>query len=100
VNGANDTFQITHPFHPLCGQTFPLITLHQAWGEERVAYRDETGKLHSFPTAWTNLAPPDPFVSQAAGRSHFRLMDLLELSRRLAALTSTNAGGLATGGVK
>ena len=29
-------FTIIHPFHPLYGHTFPLLSQHLAWGEERV----------------------------------------------------------------
>lgn len=46
-------------------------------------YQDETGALHSLPLAWTSLATEDPFVSLAAGRSAFRVVDLVELSRRV-----------------
>ena len=46
-------------------------------------YHDEAGILRALPLAWTSLAPVDPFVSLAAGRSAFRLLDLLELARLL-----------------
>ena len=49
-------------------------------------YHDEAGRLCSLPLAWTNLAFDDPFVSQAAGRSAFRVTDLLELARLVAFL--------------
>jgi hypothetical protein len=83
LNGEAETFEITHPFHPLSGKTFELVTVRRNWGEERVYYQDETGALHSLPLAWTSLAPEDPFVSLAAGRSAFRVVDLVELSRRV-----------------
>jgi len=63
-----------------------LVTCHRNWGEERVYYHDEAGALHSLPLAWTSIAAEDPFVSLAAGRSAFRVTDLLELSRLLACL--------------
>ena len=53
-------------------------------------YHDEAGRLCSLPLAWTNLAFTDPFVSLAAGRSAFRVTDLLELARLIAFLS----GGL------
>lgn len=77
---------MTHPFHPLSGKTFVLVTCRRNWGEERVYYHDETGTLCSLPLGWTSLAPIDPFVRFSAGRAAFRLVDLLELSRLLAAL--------------
>jgi Family of unknown function (DUF5372) len=86
LGGENETFQVTHPFHPLSGKVFELVTCHTNWGDEQVYYHDETGKLCSLPLKWTSLAPADPFVSLSAGRAAFRVSDLLELSRLLASL--------------
>jgi hypothetical protein len=70
-------FTVTHPFHPLTGQQFPLIAQRLAWGEPRVFFRDPpTGRLRSLPTTWTNLAPPNPFVVLAAGHAILRFTDL------------------------
>jgi len=81
------TFQVTHPFHPLRGKVFVLVICRINWGEQRAYYHDESGALCSIPLAWTSLAPVDPFVSLAAGRALFRVADLLELSRCLASLS-------------
>jgi hypothetical protein len=35
--------------------------------------------LIAMPTSWTDAAAPDPFVTLAAGRAHFRMEDLLQL---------------------
>jgi hypothetical protein len=78
------TFTVTHPFPPLSGQQLPLIAQRLAWGEPRVFFHDPaTGRLRSLPTAWTTLAPPDPFVVLAAGRAILRFTDLQTLSRLL-----------------
>lgn len=77
---------MTHPFHPLSGKVFELVTCRNNWGEQRAYYQDEMGTLHSIPLAWTSLAPVDPFVILAAGRALFKVTDLLELSRLLASL--------------
>jgi hypothetical protein len=69
-----------------------LVTCRHNWGEDRVYYHDEVGVLHSLPTAWTSMAPADPFVSLAAGRSVFRVADLLELARLLASLARAREG--------
>jgi hypothetical protein len=37
TNGEH-RFTITHPFHPLCGHTLPLLSQRFAWGEERVFF--------------------------------------------------------------
>jgi hypothetical protein len=77
-------FTITHPFHPLSGQQFPLLAQRVAWGEPRVFFHDPlTGSLRSLPTAWTDLAPANPFVALAAQRAILRLVDLQALVRLL-----------------
>ena len=79
--GEAETFQITHPFHPLYGKTFLLLTYRHTWGDDRVYYHDEGGNLRSIPAGWTNVLGEDPFVMVAAGRSALRVADLLELRR-------------------
>ena len=79
-------FTITHPFHPLSSQQFPLLAQRVAWGEPRVFFHDPlTGSVRSLPTAWTDLAPPDPFLALSAGRAILRLIDLQVLVRLLQA---------------
>ena len=80
------TFRVTHPFHPLSGRTFPLVTVRHNWGEDRVYYHDAQGLLVSIPAGWTDVIPLDPVVALSAGRSPFRLDDLLELTRLVAPL--------------
>lgn len=68
-----------HPFHPLRGQQFDLIEVRQCWGLERVYYHDEQGRLARMPAEWTTAVEPDPYVVVSAGRSLFRVGDLLRL---------------------
>lgn len=42
-------------------------------------FEDEEGCGCSLPTAWTTVAVADPFVVLSAGRSFFRIEDLLSL---------------------
>ena len=44
-------------------------------------FHDLDGELRLLPARWTSLAAPDPFVTIAAGRSWFRIQDLVELVR-------------------
>jgi len=37
--------------------------------------------MHSLPTSWTDAGAVDPFVAIAAGRSLFRIVDLIELAQ-------------------
>lgn len=71
---------MTHPFHPLHGREFQLLTYRQAWGEDRVYFRDDTGRLHHMPVGWTTAARADPFKMAAEGRCRFRTEDLVRLA--------------------
>jgi hypothetical protein len=71
---------VTHPFHPLFRRQFEFVARRRNWGEDRVYYHDERGELGSLPTAWTDVADVDPFVVMSAGRSPFRVADLLDLA--------------------
>ena len=73
-------FEVTHPFHPLHGKRFPLLSHWRNWGGDRLIFEDPSGRVRSIPTAWTNLARPDPFVELSGGRSWFRPEDLLALT--------------------
>src|SRR5215470_16693577 len=81
------TFLVTHVFHPLYGRELRLIDQYLVWGGDRVCFRDDKGALRFLPTAWTTLAPADPFVQMSAGRSHFRVEDLLRLTTLIAQQT-------------
>jgi hypothetical protein len=45
-----------------------------------VFFFDDDGMQKSLPRGWTSEADPDAFVAVAAGRSRFRLEDLLALA--------------------
>jgi hypothetical protein len=77
---------VIHPFHPLSGKVFELVTRHHNWGNEQVYYHDEAGRLCSLLLIWTSLAFVDPFISLSAWRAAFRVSDLLELSRLLVSM--------------
>ena len=68
-----------HPHHPLCGREFILETYRHAWSEHRVFYCDERGRMKALPARWTDFVPEEPFVAISAGRSRFRVDDLLKL---------------------
>ena len=72
-------FRVTHPFHPLLGREFGLVNFRHCWGEERVFYVDETEQICSLPARWTSVLADDAFMVISAGRSHFRVTDLLKL---------------------
>jgi len=65
-----------------------LVSRWKNWGGDRVLFEDEAGGLRSLPTAWTSVASADPFVALSAGRSFFRIQDLLELVDVMARLSA------------
>lgn len=74
-------FRITHPFHPLRGSEYELVTRKLNWGEDRVFYYDSSGKIKSLLTNVTDVISKDAFDRISAGQSAFRVDDLLELRR-------------------
>jgi hypothetical protein len=56
-----------------------MTARHRAWGEDRVLFFDARGKLRSLLASWTDVPLPDAFALASAGRSWFRVDDLLRL---------------------
>jgi len=81
VGSTAGRFHITHPFHPLRGAEYELVTRKLTWGEDRVFYYAPSGKLKSLLTNVTDMVSTDAFDHISAGRSAFRVDDLLELRR-------------------
>jgi hypothetical protein len=77
---------VDHPYHPLFGHEFQVVDWRRNWTEDRVYFRGPNDVLTSIPSRWTNLVAQDPFVVMAAGRSHFRVDDLVELARLIQGL--------------
>ena len=82
-NTERRRFRVTHPYHPLYQQELELVSYRQNWGEDRVWFQGSEGRLHSLPRSWTDAGGVDPFVAVAAGRSQFRVADLLELAKQI-----------------
>ena len=77
-------FRITHPFHPQRGEEYELVGFAHTWGEHRVFFRKPGDqRVYSVPAGWTDVEGPEPFVTLSAGRSLFRVEDLLALSALL-----------------
>jgi hypothetical protein len=54
-----------------------VATRKQNWGEDRVMFFDDQGRLRSLLASWTNVDEPDAFAQCSAGRSWLRTDDLL-----------------------
>jgi Family of unknown function (DUF5372) len=59
--------------------------------QDRVFFLLGDGTVTSLPTAWTDVVEPDVFVTAAAGRSVFRVEDLVALAELIEVLR--RAGG-------
>ena len=80
--------RVTHPFHPLFGRALDVVVRRHNWGEDRVYFRDGQGHLTSVPAGWTSAVAEDAFVAVAAGRSRFRVQDLVDLAALVVGLRS------------
>ncbi|MFC1652736.1 DUF5372 family protein [Planctomycetota bacterium] len=87
-NNQEQNCTVTHPFHPLRGKKILIVTHKKNWGEHRVFYHQEDGRLTSIPGCWTSLYDPHPFNVISQGRSAFRFGELLELIRLIEDLRS------------
>jgi Family of unknown function (DUF5372) len=68
------------------------VTRKLTWGEDRVFYYDSGGQLKSLLTNVTDVVSKDAFDRISAGRSAFRVDDLLELRRLFNKLNQTGKG--------
>ncbi len=77
---SRKTFKVTHPFIPQYKDEYEFIDRRHSWGQDRVVYLDKNGNFATIPTSWTDVAEPELFTVQSAGRSDFRYVDLVELA--------------------
>ena len=63
------------------------------WGEDRVFYYEPDGRLKSLMTNVTDVIARDAFDRISAGRSAFRIDDLLELRHLLEKHQKGEKGG-------
>ena len=80
---SRKTFKVTHPFIPQYNNEHEFIDRKLSWGQDRVIYFDKNGDVATIPTSWTDVAEPDLFNQQSAGRCNFRYTDLVELAKIL-----------------
>lgn len=58
-----------------------MVGFTHTWGEHRVFFRKPGDqRIYSLPAGWTDVEEPDAFLALSAGRSLFRVDDLLALS--------------------
>jgi hypothetical protein len=62
------------------------VFAHRNWGEDRLYFRGDDGRLWSVDRALTDWRDPDPFVELSAGRAVLRVDDVQELAVFMRAL--------------
>ncbi len=73
--------------------------MRHTWGEERVFFFDGEGIQRSLPVGWTDAQAQDAFVVMAAGRSPFRVEDLLELAGLIEQARAAHPAGPSVRGI-
>lgn len=69
------------------------MAVRHTWGEDRVFFFADDGTQQSLPRAWTDAADVDAFVVLAAGRSPFRVVDLLLLTELIDGFRHSRSDG-------
>ena len=87
-NFNNKTFRIIHPFHPYKDTEFEIDQVRNVAAERRVFFFNQKGRKSSVPLDWTDIGVQDPFVVLSAGRTLFRVEDLLGLVRLIGEINS------------
>ncbi len=78
---------VTHPCHPLRGKRLAVVS----YQGDLVRCGDREGGYRYLPRAWTDLAPPDAYLSAAGGRALLRPSKLLELAELVERLRKRTA---------
>jgi len=91
-DGSPDEVVVTHPYHPLRGRSFPFYSRLTTGGVRLVRCVQEDETLLTLPVAWTSYRAEDDFERASAGRSPWRVDDLLELRAVVDALLQRGAG--------
>jgi len=78
--------RVTHPFHPLSGQSLVCVGERYNRYGRRLLLQDDDKNIYSLPLQWTDFVAPDPEVVIGGGRALFRVADLLELEGLLSRL--------------
>jgi hypothetical protein len=80
--------RVTHPFHPLSGKQLPCVGKRYNRHGMRLLLQVDAARVCSITPQWTDLVAPDPEIVMGEGRALLRVVDLVELARLVARLTS------------
>jgi hypothetical protein len=83
---------ITHPYHPLRGQQFPLLKIRRIGGVETVILHGIDGTF-AVPLAWTDRAEPNPWQTIGINPPLFSAQSLVSLVELLDLLSARDDNG-------
>lgn len=72
--------RITHPFHPLAGQTLRRVGERRNMAGRRVLVLDDADTPWAVPVEWTDVTTQDPENEMSAGRAVFLVENLVALA--------------------
>jgi hypothetical protein len=84
---------ITHPYHPLRGQQFPLLKIRRIGGVETVILRGTSGGTFAVPLAWTDRAEPNPWQTIGSNPPLFSAQSLASLVELIDLLSARDDNG-------
>lgn len=70
---------ITHPFHPLCGRKFEILTTREYQGQDIFSLKSDQQGAFGIPREWTDRADPCPYNDLDIPPPLFALHALIEL---------------------
>jgi hypothetical protein len=73
--------EITHPFHPLRGQRFPVLKTRNLGGQDYFNLKGSSSGTFCILREWTDQADPDPFALRKTPPPVLSVPHLLELVR-------------------
>ncbi|WP_164821822.1 DUF5372 family protein, partial [Paenibacillus koleovorans] len=82
LNSHLGIITISHPFHPLQGHSFPLLSVKEVNGLRRYSLQTSSGVI-CVPETWINQQPESVLASQSLP---FDILTLKDLSRFLRTL--------------
>jgi hypothetical protein len=89
--------EIRHPFHPLRGQSFPVLKTRRLAGVDTLILRGLERGTFSVAREWTDWADPDPYSALGLPPRRWDLDLLLDLANLLEQLSSKSSRKLPKG---
>jgi hypothetical protein len=75
--------EIIHPYHPLCGKSFPFLKSRCVRGVECLILQGSESGTFSVPIDWTDRMRPNAYVDANVAPRFLRLETLLQIAEIL-----------------